>query len=125
MTMMDAVIIGLAQAVAIIPGLSRSGATIVVGLTRGFTGSFAVKFSLLLSIPAVAGAMLVELFKAIRDGANFSLFFVYLLGFIVAVVVGYFTIQISRRLISKGGFGKIAYYCWGVGVLALILSLFR
>ena len=123
MTFMDAIVIGLAQAVAVLPGLSRSGTTISVGLARGLSGSFAVRFSLLLSIPAVLGATVVTLFKAIRGGIDFSLLPIYLVGFVVATVVGFFTIQILRRLMTKGGFGKIAYYCWGVGVLTLILSI--
>ena len=122
MTLGDAIIIGLAQAVAVIPGLSRSGTTISVGLSRGLSASFAVRYSLLLSIPAVFGSMIVSLFSAIRGGFNFSLFPVYLIGFIVAAVTGFFAIQLIRRLITKGGFGKIAFYCWGVGFLAIILS---
>lgn len=123
MTIMDAIIIGLAQAVATLPGLSRSGTTIAVGLSRGLNANFAVRFSLLLSIPAVLGGTLVSLIKAIIKKADFSLFPIYLAGFVVAAVVGYFAIQIIRRLISKGGYGNFAYYCWGVGALALILSL--
>ena len=123
MTMKDAVIIGLAQAVAIIPGLSRSGTTISVGLARGLSGTFAVRFSLLLSIPAVFGATIVSLYNAIRHGSDFSLFPVYLAGLVVAAVVGFFAIQLIRRMMAKDGIGKFAYYCWGVGVLTLILSL--
>jgi len=123
MTMGDAIIIGLAQAVAILPGLSRSGTTIAVGLARGLSGAYAVRFSLLLSIPAVLGATIVKLYIAIRDGANFSLFPIYLAGVVVAAVVGFFAIQLIRRLMSKGGLGKFAYYCWGVGAMTIILSL--
>jgi undecaprenyl-diphosphatase len=123
MTLADALIIGLAQAVAVIPGLSRSGTTIVVGLTRGLSGAFAVRFSLLLSIPAVIGAMIVTLYSAIRDGADFSQFPVYLVGFTVAAVVGFFTIQILRRIMKSGAFGKFAYYCWAIGILTIILSI--
>jgi len=123
MTLTDAIIIGLAQAAAILPGLSRSGTTITVGLARGLSGGFAVRFSLLLSIPAVTGAAIISLYKAIRDGADFSVFPVYLAGFVVAAVVGFFAIQLIRRLMAKGGFGKFAYYCWGVGGLTIILSL--
>ena len=123
MTISDALVIGFVQAVAVIPGLSRSGATIVVGLSRGLAGSYAVRFSLLLSIPAVLGATLVELYLAIREGIDFSLLLTYMAGFIVAVVVGYFAIQIIRRLITKGGFGKFAYYCWGAGAVAIIIAL--
>jgi len=122
MTLVDALIIGAVQAVAVLPGLSRSGATISVGRARGLNDGFAVNFSLLLSIPAVLGATIVELYGAIRDGVDFSLFPVYFAGFIVAAIVGFFTIQLIRRLMAKGGFGKFAYYCWGVGALTIILS---
>jgi len=122
MTVLDAVFVGLAQAVAIIPGLSRSGTTIVVGLVRGFAGNFAVRFSLLLSIPAVFGAMIVELYRAIRGGINFAALPAYLVGFVIATVIGFFTIHIVRRIITKGGLGNLAYSCWGIGALTLILS---
>jgi undecaprenyl-diphosphatase len=122
MTLWDALIIGLSQAAAIVPGLSRSGTTISVGLACGLSGNFAVKFSLLLSIPAVIGATLVTLFSAIRHGINFSLIPVYLVGFIIAVVIGFFAIQFIRRIMNKGDFGKFAYYCWGAGLLTIILS---
>jgi undecaprenyl-diphosphatase len=123
MSLADALIIGLAQAVAIIPGLSRSGTTIVVGLARGLSKSFAVRFSLLLSIPAIVGATIVTLYIAIRDGADFFLFPIYLAGAAVAAVVGYFAIQFLRRVIVKSGTAKFAYYCWGMGFLTIILSL--
>jgi len=102
--------------------LSRSGTTISVGLARGLSGSFSVRFSMLLSIPAVFGATIVSLYTAIRDGINLSLFPVYFLGFVIATITGFFAIQLIRRLINKGGFGKFAFYCWGVGVLTMILS---
>ena len=123
MTLRDAIIIGLAQAVAIIPGLSRPGMTISVGLACGLSGSFAVRFSFLLSIPAVFGAMVASLYSAIRDGINLSLFFVYFLGFVISTISGFIAIQFVRRLITKVSFDKIAYYCWGVGALTLIFSL--
>ena len=123
MTIADAVVIGLAQAAAVLPGLSRSGTTISVGLARGLNASFAVRFSFLLSIPAVVGATLVSLYKAIREGVNFALFPMYFAGFVVAAVTGYFAIQLIRQLIAKSGLGKFAYYCWGLGALAIILSL--
>lgn len=123
MTVADALIIGLAQAVATLPGLSRSGTTISVGLARGLSRNFALRFSLLLSIPAVLGAMLVSLFKAIRGGADFSLLPVYLAGFVVAAAVGFFAIQFIRRMMAKNGIGKFAYYCWGIGALTLVMAL--
>ena len=123
MTLGDAIIIGLSQAVAVIPGLSRCGMTISVGLSRGLSGSFSVRFSMLLSLPVLFASMVAALFAAIRNGINFALFPVYLVGFVITTVAGYFAIQLIRRLIGQGGFGKFAYYCWGVGALTLILSL--
>jgi len=125
MTLADALFIGLAQAVAVMPGLSRSGTTISVGLARGLTGAFAVRFSLLLSIPAVIGGTLLAIYRAIAGEADFGLLPIYLAGFVVAAGVGYFAIQFLRRIMTIGKFGNIAYYCWGVGVITLIWSLFR
>ena len=125
MTLADALFIGLAQAVAVLPGLSRSGTTISVGLARGLTGSFAIRFSLLLSIPAVIGATLVAIYRAIAGGADFGLLPIYLAGFVIAAGIGYFAIQFLRRIMTMGKFGNFAYYCWGIGVITLIWSLFR
>jgi len=123
MTMTDALIIGLSQAVAVVPGLSRSGTTIAVGLARGLTGAFAVRFSLMLSIPAVLGATIVSIFSAAGSEAGFTNLPQYLAGFVIAAGVGFFAIQLLRQLMAKGIFGKIAYYCWGLGVITLIWSL--
>ena len=123
MTLLDALIIGFAQAVAVIPGLSRSGTTISVGLARGLSGNFAVRFSLLLAIPAILGSTIVELYLAIREGIDFSLFFIYLTGAALAAVVGFFAIQLLRRIMARDRFGTFAYYCWGAGALTIILSL--
>jgi undecaprenyl-diphosphatase len=125
MTMTDAILIGLAQFVAVLPGLSRSGTTISVGLARGLTGAFAVRFSLLLSIPAVLAATIVSVYRSIAGDADFSLLPTYLAGFVVAAFVGYFAIQFLRRIMAMGKFGNFAYYCWGVGAVTIIWSLFR
>ena len=125
MTMTDAILIGLAQAVAVLPGLSRSGTTISVGLARGLSGSFAVRFSLLLSIPAVLGATLVAIYRAIVGGADFFLLPTYLAGFVIAAGVGFFAIQFLRRIMINRKFGHFAYYCWGIGLITIIWSLFR
>ncbi len=121
-TVKDAIIIGLSQALAIIPGLSRSGTTISVGLARGLKYEFAVKFSFLLSIPAVCGSALVTLISALRKGLNWSYVPAYLLGMVTAAVTGYFAITFLRKVISKRSFSGFAYYCWAVGIIALILS---
>lgn len=125
-SVLDAVVVGAAQAVAVIPGLSRSGTTITVGLSRGFKREFAVEFSFLLSIPAVLGSALVTLIKAlVKGGIMWANLPAYIIGMIVAGVVGYFALVLIKKLILSGDtFSKFAYYCWGAGVLTLILSLF-
>ena len=120
----DVLVVGLAQAIAVIPGLSRSGTTIAVGLARGFKRSFAVRFSFLLSLPAVIGALLLSLVDAIRSGVNWQLLPVYLLGMGVAAVTGFFAIRLVKKLVDSNRFGKFAYYCWGMGILALVASIF-
>ena len=124
MTVTGALLIGLCQAVATIPGLSRSGTTITAGIATGHERSFAVKFSLLLSIPAVLGANLLGLIDAIQEGFDTSLLGTYFVGMLVAAVTGYFSIVLLRRIVSKGRFGNFAYYMWAVGVVTLIASLF-
>ena len=122
-TILDVLIVGLGQAVAVVPGLSRSGTTISVGMSRGFDREFAVKFSFLLSIPAVLGANLLSLIDAAQAGIDWSLIPVYLVGVAVAAVSGYLAICLLKFITQKGSFGAFCYYCWGAGLVTLILSL--
>ena len=122
-TIGEVMTVGLSQAIATVPGLSRSGTTISVGMICGFERSFAVKFSFLLSIPAVLGANLLSLIDAVRSGIDFSLLPMYLVGVAAAFVSGFFAISLLRILVQKNRFGGFAYYCWGAGLVTLILSL--
>ena len=119
----DIIIVGFAQALATVPGLSRSGTTISAGMARGFDREFAVKYSFLMSIPAILGANLLELIDAISEGIDWSLLPVYLVGVLVAAVSGYLSICLLKFITKKGSFGGFCYYCWGAGLVALILSL--
>ena len=119
----DALIIGLCQCVATLPGLSRSGTTITAGIATGHDRSYAVKFSLLMSIPAVLGATLLELVDAIKTGIDPKLIPAYLFGMIAAMISGVLSIGILRMIARKTRFGGFSYYCWVVGVLTIILSL--
>lgn len=122
-TMGDAILVGLAQAVAVVPGLSRSGTTISAGMARGFDRTYAVKFSFLMSIPAVLGANILSIVDAVKAGIDTSLLPMYLVGVLVAMVSGYASISLLRLIARKGRFGGFAYYCWGAGLVTLILSL--
>ena len=119
----DALLVGLAQVFAVVPGVSRSGCTISASMGRGFDREFAVKFSFLMSIPAVLGAGILELSKAITEGINTELLPMYLVGVVTATVFGYGSICLLKYIARKGKFGSFAYYCWGAGLVTLILSL--
>lgn len=123
-TLGDALLIGVAQAVSVLPGLSRSGTTIAMGLTRGFKRSFAVKFSFLLSIPAVLCSFIIELIDAIGAGIDWSLFPVYLAGMVASAVSGFLSIGLVNLLVRKTKLNKLARYVWCLGVVSLIISLF-
>ena len=123
MTLLDALIIGLCQCVAVIPGLSRSGTTITAGIATGLDRQFAVKFSFLLSIPAVLGANILTLAKALRGGVDLSSMPAYLIGMAVAMVTGIFSIELLQFISRRGKFGGFAYYCWVVGALSIILTM--
>lgn len=124
-TIIDALLVGCAQAVAVVPGLSRSGSTIAAGLSRGFSREFAVKFSFLLSIPAVLGANLLSLIDAAQAGIDWSLMPMYAAGIITAAVSGYLAIRLLKFITQRGSFGAFCYYCWGAGLVTLILSLIK
>lgn len=123
-TVADALLIGCAQAVAVIPGISRSGATISTGMALGFERTFAVRFSFLLSLPAVLGATLLKVIDVAKEGVDPGLLPIYLVGMAVAGVVGYFSIRLVNLLAQKNKFGKFAYYCWAVGGVAVLLEIF-
>ena len=122
-TLLDALLVGIGQAIALCPGISRSGMTITAGCFTGFERKFAVRFAFLLSIPAVLGANILTLKDAIEAGIDFSSVPVYLVGVVVAAVSGYASIRLLRYVADKGRFGAFAYYCWAAGVLTLVLTI--
>ena len=124
-TVLDVLIVGAGQAIATLPGISRSGMTITTGCFVGFERKFAVRFSFLLSIPAVLGANILSLKDAAEAGINWGEVPMYLVGVITAAVVGYICIRLLRMVAEKGRFGAFAYYCWAVGLLTLLLNAIK
>ena len=121
--LLDVLLVGIAQAIATCPGISRSGTTITAGCFVGFDRKFAVRFSFLLSIPAVLGANILTLKDAIQENSIIvSDIPVYLVGVAVAAVVGYICIRLLKMIADKGRFGAFAYYCWAAGLATLILN---
>lgn len=115
---LDSITIGLAQAFAIIPGISRSGTTIFAGSMSGLKKTEVAYFSFILSIPAIIGANILEI---ISYGPDFSLnFSFYLVGFIAAFVTGLFAIELVMRFLLSKNFKIFAVYCVALGLLVLI-----
>lgn len=121
-TWLDALLVGVGQAVATLPGVSRSGMTITAGCFVGYERRFAVRFSFLLSIPAVLGANILSIGDAVKAGVNGAEVPMYLVGVVTAAVVGYLCIRLLKYVADKGRFGAFAYYCWAVGILTLVLQ---
>lgn len=120
----DALIIGLCQCVATIPGLSRSGTTITAGIATGLDRGFAMKYSFLLSLPAVLGANLLSFIKALgEESIELSMVPAYLVGLLAAMLSGIAAISLMKLIAKKSKFGWFAYYCWGAGLLTIVLSL--
>ncbi len=112
----DALVVGLAQGMAIIPGISRSGATIAVGILLGMEREWAGRYSFLLSIPSILGALFLSLASREGDGVGV---FQLLVGTIVSGLVGYGALRVLMTLIVRGKFYSFAPYCWAVGILTL------
>jgi len=113
------VLIGILQAVAVVPGLSRSGLTIGGALLLGWKESFAARFSFLLSIPAIAGASLFQISKINMQAQEWPLI---LTGICMAALCGYLALKYLTVLIKKGKFFYFSFYCLIAGVLTLVLS---
>lgn len=122
-TVRDTLLVGAAQAIATCPGISRSGMTICAGTFLGFDRKYAVRYSFLLSIPAVIGANILDFVKAAKTGIDMTQVPVYIVGIVAAAVSGYFCIRLIRMIADHGKFGWFAYYCWAAGALTLILTI--
>jgi len=119
-----AMVIGIAQGIAIIPGVSRSGATIIVALLLGIKNEKALKFSFLLSIPSILGAAGLTLYKErhqlITAGIGWPEIIV---GTVVAIIVGYLALKLLQKTLMKKKFHLFAVYCWVLGAILTALSL--
>jgi len=120
-TIKDSFWIGLAQAIAILPSISRSGSTICTALWLRINRKFAGEFSFLISMPAIAGAMLLKSlhgFPIERETLPS-----YGIGFLFSFFFGYFSLVYLLQWIRRGKLHYFAYYCWAMGILTLILFL--
>ena len=120
----DALFIGGGQALALIPGLSRSGTTIAFGLFRGLDRETAARFSFLLSVPAIGGATLLELRHLEAFNLEMGLG-VLMVGTISAAVSGYLAVRLLLRLIRSNRLTYFSYYTWAVGLMLILRPFVR
>jgi undecaprenyl-diphosphatase len=119
-----ALIVGVAQGIAIIPGISRSGATIAAALMLGIKREKAFKFSFLISIPAIIGALGLTLYTQFDELTNMGLGWTEVLaGMVVATLVGYFALKLLWKILAKKKFHFFALYCWLLGAVLIVLGL--
>ncbi|MBT9133348.1 MAG: Undecaprenyl-diphosphatase [Firmicutes bacterium] len=120
MRIRDALAVGLAQGLAITPGISRSGLTISTGLLLGYDRETATRFSFLLSIPAIVGASVLEAPSLLGAQLNFPLWWM-VVGVLVAALTGVVAILGLVQMLKRGKLSYFAYYVWAVGILTMLL----
>lgn len=123
LTWLDALAVGVAQAVSILPGISRSGATIAAGLGRGLEREAAARFSFLLSIPIIFGAGLVSFRDLAKTGRMELPVAVLIAGFVGAAIIGYISIAALLAYLRRQSLYIFAVYCWAVGAFCLVIAL--
>jgi len=119
---LDSLLIGIAQGIAIIPGISRSGATITTGLLRKVEKEKAFRYSFLLSIPAIIGATATESMRVNVGDVDAA---VMLLGVIISLVVGYVSLKLLLKVVLREKFHLFAYYCWTVGAIIVLSQVLQ
>ncbi len=123
----DVIVIGLAQAIALAPGISRSGSTIAAGLSRGMNRAAAARFSFLLGTPAFLGAGLLQLSDALSADAALVLAKLpfLMVGFVASAVSGFLAIRFLLAYLRRRTLYAFAIYCAGMAIFVLLLSLVR
>lgn len=124
MHVLDALIVGLAQGLAILPAISRSGATIAAGVFMGLERGLALRYSFLLSIPAIIGAFVLEAITHAAEWAQSIDVVGYGAGMVAAFLVGYWSIAVLLKMLRSRQFSLFAYYCWAVGGGVLLMEVF-
>lgn len=119
---LDSLLIGLAQGVTIIPGISRSGVTVATGLLRRVDKAIAFKYSFLLSVPAVLGATVMESRELVVGNVDMVPLF---LGAIISMIVGYVSLKLLQKIVMNEKIHLFAYYCWTVGLAIILFTIFQ
>ena len=121
----DAFCIGAVQGAATLPGLSRSGTTVTAALLCGFDRRFAAKYSFIMSIPAVLGALILELTEIGSETITGSDVGCCILGMVIATAVGYCALKVTMKLIVSRYFKYFSFYCFGIGVVSVLIHVLK
>lgn len=119
----DAFLIGIFQSIALVPGISRSGATMVGGLFSGLRRELAVRFAFLISIPSVLGAVILEAPAAFEKGVDMELLLPIIVGVVIAAISGFIAIKTMIRVVSNKKLYYFSFYTWILGALVLAYAL--
>lgn len=120
MTFKQAIIVGICQGLAVLPGISRSGSTIASGLCLGLEREYAARYSFLLSVPAVIAAGVLQIKDITNMDASIT---VLIAGFLSSVIFGYLAIKLLMKMIKGWSLDIFAYYCWIIGALTIIITI--
>jgi len=120
----DAFIVGMMQGVAIAPGVSRSGSTLVGGLSTGLNREFAVKFAFLISIPSILGSAVLEVPDMLSEGVDMAMMMPILAGVIVSAISGLVAIKAMIKLVTGKKLYYFSYYTWIVGIAVILYAVF-
>jgi len=120
----NAIFVGILQGIAICPGVSRSGSTLVGGLTTGLKREFAVRFAFLISIPSILGSVVLEVPDALAEGIDPGMMGPIAAGMVVAAISGYAAIKGMIKLVSNGKLSYFSYYVWALGAFTIGYGLF-
>ncbi|MGE5576155.1 MAG: undecaprenyl-diphosphatase UppP [Syntrophothermus sp.] len=124
MTALDALIVGIGQAIAITPGISRSGTTIAAALGRGLERSAAARYSFLLSLPAIFGAGLLQAKDILKIGIDYN-WQVLVVGGLAAFVAGILAIRALMAILERSRLTIFSYYCWTLGLVVVLTQMAR
>lgn len=123
LTIKDSVIVGLSQCIALTPGISRSGATIVGSIAVGLSQKNALRFAFLLYIPVSLGTALISVGDIVNDPNMDTLWLAYLIAFIITLIATYFAVKWLQNVMEKGNLIIFTYYCFALGTFSILYQL--
>ena len=121
-TIIDALIIGVCQCVATLPGMSRADTVITAGMCCGVDKEYALKYSFLLAIPSMLGGTILSIVRLFSYGVDWRFVPAYFIGTAISLVTGVLSINVLQLMVKNKMFGTFRYYCWGAGVITIILT---